>query len=92
MLAGRWRPQRWAVTWGQTTWWTVAEADVDPAWRRHEDCHKAQYARDGKLRFVCRYFWEWICGLMRYRSLAQAYVQISYEREAIAAESEVWQA
>jgi hypothetical protein len=34
VLAGRWRPQRWAVTWGQTTWWTVAAAKVDPPWRR----------------------------------------------------------
>lgn len=86
LFSGVWLPKRWAVTWGQTTLWTVDKGEIHPAWRRHEDCHKQQFAQDGKLRFLLRYVWEWFCGLVRYRSFSQAYSHISYEQEAVAAE------
>jgi len=86
LFSGRRCPVRWAVTFGQTTWWTVGEAEVDPAWRWHADCRKRQFARDGKLRFLCRYLGEWFTGIFKYRILAQAYLCISYEVEARQAE------
>jgi hypothetical protein len=88
LFALDWCPERWAVTLGQTTWWTVSKAEVDaaPAWRRHEDCHKAQFARDGWSRFLRRYVWEWIAGVFRYHNFTDAYLQISYELEAQEAE------
>lgn len=89
LFAGYWFPHYWAVTFGQTTWWTVGPEQIWFAWRAHEDTHKAQFARDGKLRFVCRYVWEWFCGLLRYRSFRRAYAEISYEREARETEIEV---
>ncbi len=81
LFAGLWCPRYWAVTFGQTTWWTVGSEQIWFIWRAHEDIHKHQFTRDGKLRFICRYVWEWLSGLWRYRSLAQAYSNISYERE-----------
>ena len=82
LFAGEWLPRYWAVTFGQTTWYTVRPDQVWFAWRAHEDIHKQQFRRDGKLRFACRYVSEWLRGLLRYRRLARAYWEISYEREA----------
>jgi hypothetical protein len=76
----------WGVTLGQTTYWTVGPEYVGDAARRHEACHRQQFARDGTLGFVSRYAREWLAGLVRTRSLTQAYLQVSYEAEARAAE------
>ena len=77
---------RWAVTLGQTTWYSVPSSEVDAAWRRHEECHKRQYARDGVLRFLLRYIWEYLRGRLRGLTATEAYRQISYEVEARKAE------
>ena len=44
----------WAITLGQNTFYSTPWAD--PAWQRHEDCHKAQWAKDG-LCFMIKYLW-----------------------------------
>lgn len=72
----------YAVTFRQTTWWTVGTDMISDAWRRHEDCHKAQYARDGWFLFTRRYIWQWLAGIFKYRSITQAYLNVSYEVEA----------
>lgn len=65
----------YAVTFGQTTYYSCYEAC--PAWRRHEDCHKMQWARDGRVKFLSSYIWQWV---------TKGYQAISYEQEARAAE------
>lgn len=47
----------WAVTIGQTTYYSVPESMVGAAWRRHEDKHKEQYKRFGLIGFLVRYLW-----------------------------------
>lgn len=47
----------WAVTLGQTTFFTEPETKVTPTWQKHEDCHKAQWKRDGYIKFACKYIW-----------------------------------
>jgi hypothetical protein len=55
------RPDRsWtsnAITIGQTAYYSLPENLVDAAWRRHEDCHKEQWKREGALLFILKYFW-----------------------------------
>jgi len=75
----------WALTLGQHTWYSVPQTEVMPWWRAHEDCHKQQFARDGWLRFCARYLWEYLAGRRAGLTHAQAYLNISYEREAQAA-------
>jgi len=87
-FAGLWCPRYWALTFGQTTWWTVGPELIDFHARRHEACHQRQFARDGRLRFLWRYAWEWLGGLFRYHRLRDAYLQISYEVEARKAEGD----
>lgn len=51
---------RWeqaAITLGQTTYYSCPVEQVDVGWRRHEDKHKEQWARDGKLLFAIKYLW-----------------------------------
>ena len=79
--------QMWAITMGQTTYFNCYERYVTSQWHAHEDCHKAQFARDGKWQFIRRYLWQWFTGIFKYRSLTQAYLMIDYEVEARRAES-----
>ena len=65
----------YAVTLGQTTYYSGPSTDVSPQWRRHEDEHKKQWARHGKVRFLSRYIWQWMTR-----------DKIDYEVEARAAE------
>jgi hypothetical protein len=48
----------------------------------HELVHVAQYRRDGAARFLSRYLWEYARGLARGLGDQDAYLDISYEREA----------
>lgn len=52
-------PGGWAITIGQTTFYSVSkdEVDADPKWRRHEDRHKAQWKETGFLKFAVLYLW-----------------------------------
>ena len=68
--------QEYAVTIGQTTYYSCEAARVSPSWQAHEDCHKQQWARDGKLKFISSYLWQWA---------TKGHSQISYEIEAIQA-------
>ena len=70
----------WAITLDQTTYYSCDEAEVSRGWQAHEDCHKKQWARDGRLKFLARYIWQ----LFRV-----GYVNIDYEIEARAASLEV---
>jgi hypothetical protein len=49
---------------------------------RHEQAHVDQYARDGIVRFLARYIWEYACGLIEHCNHRDAYLNISYEVEA----------
>jgi len=65
----------YAVTIGQTTYYSCSAADVGDRWRRHEDKHKEQWKRD-KWKFLASYLYQWA---------TKGYKEISYEKEAIAA-------
>lgn len=70
-------PFGYAVTISKTcTLYSTPEATVGTAWRAHEDCHKAQIAKLGWLKFMCLYF--------KY-SLAVGYTNNPFEVEARAA-------
>jgi hypothetical protein len=66
----------YAVTLGQTAYFSCDEIQVAEWWHKHEDCHKSQWARDGKIKFLSRYIWQ---------LLTKGYSNIDYEVEARAA-------
>lgn len=67
----------WAITLGQSTYYSVPWIEVDVKWRKHEDKHKEQWAREGTVKFAIKYLWY----LARY-----GYERSPYEVEARAAE------
>ena len=67
----------YAVTLGQTTYYSCPSKQVGIRWETHEDCHKMQWRRDGKLKFASRYLWQW---------MTKGYDKIDYEIEARKAE------
>ena len=67
----------YAITLGQTTYYSCPSTDVSPRWHKHEDEHKRQWDRDGKAKFLSRYLWQWI---------TRGYDKIDYEIEARKAE------
>jgi hypothetical protein len=66
----------YAVTIGQTAYFSCDKSLVTKQWQAHEDCHKNQWARDGKVKFLSRYVWQ---------LLTKGYSNIDYEVEARAA-------
>jgi hypothetical protein len=56
---------------------------------RHELAHVRQAARLGLPRFLWRYAIEWIALRRKGMSAAEAYRNLSFEREAVAAEEHV---
>lgn len=77
---------RWAITLGQTAYYSVPKEEVSLSWRRHENCHKTQWAR-GRVKFVLRYVAEFVRNVFRYWNLNRAYLSISFEVQARLAES-----
>ena len=73
------KTKRWAVTLGQTAYFSVAESEVSESWHVHEDTHKRQWKRDGYIKFIIRYLWQWIF---------KGYKSIDYEIEARKATSD----
>lgn len=65
--------KNWAITLGQHTWYSVSKDKVTPDWIKHEDCHKAQWKREGYLKFSIRYL---------YQLVTKGYLNIDYEIEA----------
>lgn len=63
----------YAITIGQTAYYSCDESLVHSKWRAHENQHKIQWARDGKLKFLFRYL---------YQLLKIGYTKIDYEIEA----------
>lgn len=49
----------WAITIGQTTYYSVPKLEVGEKWRKHEDFHKQQW-KDHSWKFPFLYFWELI--------------------------------
>ncbi len=49
----------YAITLGQTTYYSCDKSRVSPHWKIHEDIHKRQWKRDGKFKFAIRYLWQW---------------------------------
>ena len=51
--------KRYAVTFGQTTYYSVSEEAVNQSatWRLHENWHKEQYAKEGFFTFLVKYIY-----------------------------------
>jgi hypothetical protein len=47
----------WAITIGQTAYYSCGEDEVSPWWHAHEDRHKWQWRRDGHIHYACKYLW-----------------------------------
>jgi hypothetical protein len=57
MLLAQPNVKTWAITIGQTTYYSESKEYVDarPRWRKHEECHKFQWKREGFLKFAKKY-------------------------------------
>lgn len=53
----------------------------------HELCHIQQIKRDGALKFYSVYIYEYLKNLIKFKNHYEAYINISYEKEAYNAES-----
>jgi hypothetical protein len=70
------KQELYAVTFGQTAYYSCSIDLVGAGWRAHEDKHKEQYARDGWVKFLTRYIWQ---------RITKGYENIDYEKEAMQA-------
>lgn len=66
----------YAVTLGQTTYFSCYAYQVGERWHKHEDEHKKQWKK-GRARFITSYIYQW---------LTKGYNEIDFEVEARAAE------
>lgn len=48
----------------------------------HEYIHTEQMQRDGYVKFYCKYLYEYVRNLIKYKDSRQAYYNVSYEIEA----------
>ena len=71
----------WAVTIGQTTYYSVTPMYVAPSWRRHEDTHKKQWADEGFFKFLLKYL---------FFNITRGYMNNPYEIEARATEERLF--
>lgn len=71
-----------AITIGQTAYYSCSAEQVTPTWRAHEDEHKAQFRRLGLLGFFQKYVREYLQQRFRGLSHWDAYKAISLEVEA----------
>jgi hypothetical protein len=70
------RLPQYAITLRQTTYYSVAQAQVSIQWRKHEDHHKVQWREEGTIKFLIKYLWY---------SLRYGYKNNPYEVEAVSA-------
>ena len=75
-----------AITLNQHVFYTDIKARVSDRLRRHEKKHVMQYKRDGIIKFLSRYFYEYLKNRIKGMSHGKAYLNISYEIEARKAE------
>jgi hypothetical protein len=70
-----------AITFGQVTYYSEPETKViaDAKWRRHENCHKLQWKRDGVVKFAFIYLWY----TLRFGYLNNPYEIEAREKESI---------
>jgi len=59
-LFGKGKGRPYAVTLGQTTYYSCSYERTSLRWRYHEACHREQWAREGRLKFLICYIYEWI--------------------------------
>lgn len=51
------KSEGYAITLGQTTYYSCDIERVDGAWRAHENQHKTQWYKDGTIKFSLKYLW-----------------------------------
>jgi hypothetical protein len=77
-----------AVTIGHTVYYAGKPDQVSERLRRHEMIHIRQYQDMGKLKFLFRYFKEYLGSRLRGNDHKAAYYSISFEKEAYEKENE----
>jgi hypothetical protein len=83
-----------AITLGSTVHWNCSEEHLKSRWDamakiEHEVVHYRQIQKAGMFKFYTRYMWDYVKGLLKYRSHQAAYMNIGYEVEAYRIEREV---
>jgi hypothetical protein len=75
-----WRNEYWAVTLGQTTYYSCDEKLVNESWKKHEDQHKKQWKEQGFFKFGIKYI---------YYSITRGYYDNPFERDARDSEKKI---
>ena len=70
---GLWRFKNYAITIGQTTYYSCGKEMVTTTWRIHENKHKEQWKKDGFIKFGIKYI---------YLIITRGYINNPYEIEA----------
>lgn len=47
----------WAITLGQTAYYSCGPDKINDWWRAHEDYHKYQWIREGYIKYFFQYIW-----------------------------------
>jgi len=71
-----------AVTLGHHVYFAIHKESISHQLRKHEMVHVQQYAQIGFIRFLFRYFKEYIRYRLKGLDHYHAYLEISYEKEA----------
>lgn len=75
-----------AITLGSRCFYSVPKVRVSDSWRKHEDCHKAQFKRCWYIGFPFVYCFGYIWNRLKRQSHLNAYRNIPFEIEARKAE------
>lgn len=70
------------ITFGEYIFYAYPKYRVSDRLRKHERTHVEQYRRDGVVKFLCKYLYEYFKYRLQGMSHNQAYLNISYEKEA----------
>lgn len=68
--------------------WIICRSELDETSMRHELIHWHQYRELWVVGFLAIYLWDYLTGLVKYRSGEQAYRKIRFEQEAYARQGE----
>jgi len=71
--------QIWAIT---LFFVVFCKGELDEVTKRHETIHFQQFLETGVVGFVALYFWDFLRGLVKYKSGSIAYRSIRAEQEA----------
>jgi hypothetical protein len=71
-----------AVTFGRHVYYAISKESITHRLRKHEMVHVNQYNQLGFIRFLYRYLNEYVGFRLKGMNHNQAYLEISFEKEA----------